>query len=183
MLLERARQELPLTETAASGGRPLLARLAGQALPSAELPSTSDQPVNLAEVERGVVYFYPGHLCSPENGYDSPPLDDAQHQAFADHWSDFTALNCHAFGVSSQTRDEQRAIAGALGLGHPLLSDVDTQLAHELGLPIFTVAHISWYCRVTLIVSNGLVAHAFYPVTSAIRSPAQAIAWMRRQWH
>jgi peroxiredoxin len=159
---------------------PLLARLTGQSLPEIELPSTSEQAVNLANVDCGIVYFYPGSLCSPENGYDSPALDEAQHRAFADHWLDFTALHCVIFGISSQPLDKQRATAEGLGLGHPLLWDGEKRLAHELGLPTFTEANTSWYCRVTLVIRSGAAAHAFYPVTSVVRSAAQAIAWMRQ---
>jgi peroxiredoxin len=161
------------------GGPPLLARLTGQRLPMIELPSTTDQPVNLSELDRGVVYFYSGSLCSPEDGYDSAALDEAQHRAFADHWADFTALGCRAFGVSNQSPDEQRQVGEVLGLGHPLLSDGERRLAHELGLPTFTVQGATSYCRLTLVISDGVIATAFYPVTSAARSAAQAIVWIR----
>jgi peroxiredoxin len=162
-------------------GDPLLARLAGRLLPALTLPSTSGERVKLAELDRAVLYFYPGYVCSPEDGYDSPALDEAQHRAFAHHWSDFLRLNCMALGVSSQSNDEQSVTASALGVGHPLLCDSDRLLAQELGLPTFTVDHIGWYCRLTLVVDDGVIARAFYPVTSATRSAAQAIRWMRRQ--
>jgi peroxiredoxin len=173
-----------LGEVGGGAGGPLLARLTGQPLPVIELPSTSDQPIDLSGLDRGVVYFYSGNLCSPEDGYDSAALDEAQHRAFANHWSDFAALKCLAFGVSSQSPDQQRQTGDVLGLGHPLLSDGGRRLAYELGLPTFTVDNATWYCRLTLVVGNGLIAHAFYPVASATRSAAQAIAWMRRrQWN
>jgi peroxiredoxin len=167
--------------TSGDGGNPLLARLAGRPLPALTLPSTSGEQVELAELNRAVLYFYPGYVCSPEGGYDSPALDEAQHRAFARHWSDFLALNCMALGVSSQSSDEQGVTASALGIGHPLLCDSDRMLAHDLGLPTFTVDHIGWYCRLTLVVDDGVIVRAFYPVTSATRSAAQAVRWMRRQ--
>lgn len=172
-----------MDDVGVSVGSSLLGRLTGQPLPSIELPSTSEQPVNLSELGRGVVYFYSGNLCSPEDGFDSAALDEAQHRAFADHWSDFAALNCLAFGVSSQSPGEQRQTGDGLGLGHPLLSDGRRHLAYELGLPTFTVGNATWYCRLTLVVGDGVIAHAFYPVASVTRSAAQAIAWMRgRRW-
>lgn len=51
----------------------------------------------------------------------------------------------------------------------------------EFGLPTFGVDGASWYCRLTLVVNDGAIAQVFYPVMSAVRSPAQAVAWMRRQ--
>ncbi|HST33526.1 MAG TPA: redoxin domain-containing protein [Solirubrobacteraceae bacterium] len=169
--------------TCGDGGDPPLARLAGRPLPALTLPSTSGEHVELAELDRAVLYFYPGHVCSPEGGYDSPALDDAQHRAFAHHWSDFLALNCMALGISSQSSHEQSVTASALGIGHPLLCDRDRMLAQQLGLPTFTVDHIGWYCRLTLVVDDGVIARAFYPVTSATRSPAQAVWWMRQRWN
>jgi peroxiredoxin len=162
------------------GGDPLT-RLAGRPLPALALPSTNGEHAELAELGRAVLYFYPGCVCSPEGGYDSPVLDEAQHRAFARHWSDFLALNCLPLGVSSQSNDEQSVTASALGVGHPLLCDSDRVLARELGLPTFTVDHIGWYCRLTLVVDDGVIARAFYPVTSATRSAAQAVRWMRQQ--
>jgi peroxiredoxin len=163
------------------GCDPLLARLTGRSLPPLALSSTSGERVELAEVSRAVLYFYPGHVCSPEGGYDSPALDEAQHRAFARHWSDFLALNCLALGVSSQSRHEQSVAVSALGVGHPLLCDGDRRLADELGLPTFTVDNTAWYCRLMLIVDDGMIVCAFYPVASATRSATKAVAWMTRQ--
>jgi peroxiredoxin len=162
-------------------GDPLLARVVGQALPALTLLSTYGEYVELAELDRAVLYFYPGYVCSPEGGYDSPALDEAQHRAFAHHWPDFMALKSLALGVSSQSHNEQSVTASALGIGHPLLCDADRVLARDLGLPTFTVDYTGWYCRLTLVVDDGVIARAFYPVTSATRSAAQAVRWMRRQ--
>lgn len=177
---QAAAQEARAAATGGDGADPLLARLAGRPLPSLTLPSTSGNQLELAELDRAVLYFYPGCVCSPEGGFDSPALDEAQHRAFAHHWADFLALNCMVLGVSSQSNDEQSVTASALGVGHPLLCDTDRLLARELGLPTFTVDHIGWYCRLTLVVDEGVIARAFYPVTSATGSAAQAVRWMRR---
>jgi peroxiredoxin len=148
-------------------------------LPALDLSGTGP-PLSLAEVDRAILYFYPGAQWAPESGYDSRALDEVQHRAFADHWEDLLALRCNAFGISTQSADEQDVTAAALGIGHPLLCDSDLRLARELGLPRFVVDGANWYSRLTLIVNEGVIAHVIYPVTSAIRSPAQAIAWMRR---
>jgi peroxiredoxin len=178
---QAAAQDARAATSPGDGGDPLLARLAGQPLPAFTLPSTTGERVELAELDRAVLYFYPGYVCSPEGGYDSPALDEAQPRAFARHWADFLALNCMALGVSSQSSDGQSVTSSALGVGHPLLCDGDRTLAHELGLPTFTVDHIAWYCRLTLVVDDGVIVRAFYPVTSATRSAAQALRWMRQR--
>lgn len=171
------------TQAAAIGGDsdPLLARLTGRPLPAIALPSTSGTYVDLVEVGRAVLYFYPGNVCSPEGGYDSPALDEAQHRAFARHWPDFLSLNCMMLGVSSQSQDEQSVIVSALGVGQPLVCDSNLRLAQDLGLPTFTVDSAAWYCRLMLVINDGAIVRAFYPLISATRSPAQAVAWMRRQ--
>ncbi len=160
---------------------PLLAGLTGRPLPSVSLPSTTGQYVDLTEIHRAILYFYPGAMWEPEGGYDNRVLDEAQHSAFADHWHDLLALNCLAFGVSGQAANQQSVIAAALGIGQPLLCDSDRHLARELGLPTFGMEGASWYCRLTLVVNNGAISQAFYPVMSVTRSPAQAVEWMRRQ--
>jgi len=68
-------------------------RLVQQQLPTARLGCYTAPAVALSELgERLVVYFYPGTVWSPEDGYDSPVLDVAQHRAFALHSADFLAL-------------------------------------------------------------------------------------------
>jgi peroxiredoxin len=157
------------------------ATVTGRGLPALTLPSTIARPVDLAEIGRAVLYFYPGSRWSPEGGYDSPPLDEAQHRAFADHWDDFLALNCQVLGVSSEAHEEQATVAAALGLGHPLLCDGDVSVGRELGLPTFSVDHVDSYFRMTLIVNDGVIVRVFYPLSSVVRSAAQAVAWMRHQ--
>lgn len=160
----------------------LPARLTGCPLPALEAPATgSFARISMSGLDRAVLYFYPGSPYSPEDSYDSSALDEAQHRAFADHWSDFLALNCLPVGVSSQPRDQQRVVADTLGFRQPLVCDDELLLARELGLPTFAIGDTDWYCRATLVVRDGLVVQAFYPITSAIRSPALTIEWIRSQ--
>jgi peroxiredoxin len=159
----------------------VLERLTERVLPSIALPSTSGEPVDLSSLDRAVLYLYPGNLCSPEDGYDSPAVDEAQHCAFADHWPDFLALNCSVLGMSSQSLEQQSVVVAALGVGQPLLCDADARVGRALGLPTFSVDDIDWYCRAALVVEDGVVVQAFYPLASAVRSPGQAVAWMRRR--
>lgn len=161
--------------------RTVLDRLTERALPSIALPSTSGGSVDLSSIDRAVLYVYPGNRCSPEDGHDSPVVDEAQHCAFADHWPDFLALNCRVLGMSTQALDQQSAVVDALGVGQPLLCDADARVGRELGLPTFSTDDIDWYCRATLVVDDGVIVQAFHPLASAVGSPGQIVAWMRRQ--
>lgn len=167
-------------EVSGTGCRPALDRLTARALPPIPLPSTSGESVDLSSIDRAVLYLYPGNRCSPEDGHDSPVVDEAQHCAFADHWPDFLALNCRVLGMSSQSLDQQSVVAAALGVGHPLLCDADARVGRALGLPTFSADDIDWYCRAALVVAGGVIVQAFYPLVSAVHSPGQAVAWMRR---
>jgi len=163
-------------------GRPLAARLAGLPIPHVLLSSFQVSPVDLAQHANEfplVIYFYPGGSSSPDDGHDGPMMDAAQHRAFRDHHPDFVAHECRAIGISSQSEQAQQKSAGTIGISHLLLTDPELQLAQELELPTFTVDGKSWYQRLTLVASHGTIDKAFYPVPSAARSAAQAIAWMQ----
>jgi peroxiredoxin len=177
----QAAQEGRPDEVGGAGCRPALGPLTERAFPSIALPSTSGEPVDLSSLDRAVLYVYPGSRCSPEDGYDSPVVDEEQHCAFADHWPDFLELNCMVLGMSSQALDQQSVVVAALGVGHPLLCDADARVGRALGLPTFSVGHSDWYCRAALVVDDGVIVQAFYPLASAVRSPGQAVAWMRRR--
>jgi peroxiredoxin len=177
----QAAQEGRADEVGDASCRSVLEQLTERALPSIALPSTSGQPVDLSSLDRAALYLYPGNRCSPEDGYDSPVVDEAQHCAFADHWPDFLELNCMVLGMSSQSLDQQSVVAAALGVGHPLLCDADARVGRALGLPTFSVDDVDWYCRAALVVDDGVIVQAFYPLASAAHSPGEAVAWMRRQ--
>ncbi|MGO9322745.1 MAG: hypothetical protein ACLQBY_18340 [Solirubrobacteraceae bacterium] len=108
-------------------------------------------------------------------------LDAAQHRAFAYRRPDFLAMGCRPVGISSQAVKGQRRAAADTEARHLLLSDPDLQLARALGLPTFNVDKTDWYCRLMLVITEGTVAQAFSGVSSAPRSTAQIIAWMRAQ--
>jgi peroxiredoxin len=177
----QAAQEGRPDDVGGTGCRPVLGRLTERALPPIALPSTSGEPVDLSSLDRALLYLYPGNRCSPEDGYDSPAVDEAQHCAFADHWPDFLALNCRVLGMSSQSLDQQSVVAAALGVGQPLLCDAGARVGRALGLPTFSVDRVDWYCRAALVVDDGVIVQAFYPLANAARSPGEAVAWMRRQ--
>jgi peroxiredoxin len=161
---------------------PLLGGLIGQPLPPVRLGCYTGSPVDVGDLEGWlVIYFYPGCICSSEDGYQSPALDAAQHRAFADRGADFLAMDCRPIGISSQSVEGQRRAVADTKAGHLLLSDPELQLAQALGLPTFNVDNADWYRRVTLAIAEGSVAQAFSPLPGAAQSAAQAIAWIRAQ--
>ncbi len=164
------------TSTAGQGGR-----LLDAVVPPVRFRCYARAPVALPELgKRLVLYLYPGAICSPEDGYQSPSRDSVQHRSFADRRDELERLGYNAVGLSSQSVDAQRRVVTDAGVSHTLLSDSDLELAGALGLPTFNMDKSDWYCRLTVMVHRGRVAGAFYPI-SAARSAGEAVAWIREQ--
>ncbi len=145
--------------------------LRGMRLPSVPLPATDGHTVDLAAVGgTTVVYLYPrtGEPGQPlPDGWDAIPGARGctpQSCAFRDHYADLHVLGAEVFGLSTQTTTYQTEVATRLHLPFALLSDADLHFATALRLPTFTVAGMTLFKRLTLIVEDGLIAHVFYPV-------------------
>jgi peroxiredoxin len=65
-----------------------------------------------------------------------------------------------------------------LRLPYPLLSDEQLQLATSLGLPTFEFHGRTYLKRVTLVVSQGTIEAALYPVFPPDKAADQALAWL-----
>jgi peroxiredoxin len=83
------------------------------------------------------------------------------------------------FGLSSQSSEYQREAVDRLHLPFAMLSDERLALAGALGLPTFTAGGMTLYRRLTMIVTSGVVEHAFYPVFPPDRHAQQVLDWLR----
>ncbi|MFD0382969.1 redoxin family protein [Streptomyces stramineus] len=83
------------------------------------------------------------------------------------------------FGLSSQDGDYQREFADRLGLPFPILSDPDRRLADALDLPTFRAGSLTLFKRLTLIVRDGEIEHAFYPIFPPDQHARQVLTWLR----
>jgi peroxiredoxin len=170
------------TSSRSNIARCLSDRLVGVDIPSVILRSSDEFPLNLRQFASGfrlVVYLYPGASSSPQDGEDTPLVDSVQHRAFRDHQPELEARGYRAIGISSQPEEARRRAVVENRLTHRLLGDPKLQLAQDLGLPTFTIDGVHWYRRLTLVASQGRIVKVFYPVSSAERSAAQVIAWMK----
>jgi peroxiredoxin len=163
--------------------------LAGKTLPDLALPATDGPAVNLAKLAgRSVVYVYPR---TGVPGVDAPPgWDDIpgargctpQSCGFRDHFAELEALGvAHVFGLSTQDTDYQREAARRLHLPFPILSDAALALTRALNLPIFSVAGMTLLKRMALVIDDGTIVKAFYPVFPPDRNAAEVIAWLLRR--
>jgi peroxiredoxin len=162
--------------------------LPGAAMPSLVLHDTSGADVALDRLGRGrtVVYLYP---LSGRPGADLPDGWDAIPGArgctpeacgFRDHHADLRAAGADAvYGLSSQSTDYQAELAARLGLPFSILSDPDLALAEALDLPTFEADRERLFSRLTLIVTDGRIEHAFYPIFPPDQHAAEVLEWLR----
>jgi len=161
--------------------------LAGQKLPDLVLPATDGASVNLAKLKgRTVVYVYPR---TGVPGVDLPPgwndIPGArgctpQSCSFRDHFGELKRLGvAQLYGLSTQDPAYQREAATRLHLPFAILSDEKFAFTKALKLPTFTVAGMTLLKRMALVIDDGVIVKAFYPVFPPDQSAAEVIAWLQ----
>jgi peroxiredoxin len=161
--------------------------LAGMAMPDIALPATTGPDVNLSALTgRTVLYIYPR---TGVPGVDPPPGWDQiagargctpQSCGFRDHFGELKRLGVtHVYGLSTQDTAYQQEAANRLHLPFPLLSDHKLLLATALWLPTFATAGMTLLKRMALVVSDGKITKAFYPVFPPDKNAAEVIAWLQ----
>ena len=66
-----------------------------------------------------------------------------------------------------------------LSLPFEMLSDADLELGDALRLRAFTVDGRRLYKRLTLVVADGRIEHAFYPIFPPGEHAAEVLRWLR----
>ena len=161
--------------------------LPGMSLPTLVLPATNGAHVDLAAIAgRLVIYVYPmtGRPGVPlPDGWDGIPGARGctpQSCSFRDHHAELKTLNALVFGLSAQTTEYQKEARDRLHLPFELLSDSGLRLKQLLRLPTFTVTGMELYKRLTLVVENGRIQRAFYPVFPPDQNAKDVLAWLRQ---
>lgn len=163
------------------------AHLPGMRLPDVTLPSTGGGTVRLSGLAGlAVLYVYPmtaePGVALPE-GWDTIPGAKGctpQSCAFRDHFAELREAGADGvFGISTQTPQAQAEAASRLHLPFPLLSDADLALARALRLPTFEGLGRTLHKRVTLIVRDGTIETALYPVFPPDRNAEDVLALLR----
>jgi peroxiredoxin len=161
--------------------------LPGMRLPSLALSATDGTQVDLAKLAgRTVVYIYPRTgrpgATLPE-GWDAIPGARGctpQSCSFRDHFAELKSLGiAHLFGLSTQDTGYQREAVDRLHLPFAILSDAQLRFARSLSLPTFNVAGMTLLKRMVLVIDDGVIAKAFYPVFPPDESAAVVTAWLR----
>jgi peroxiredoxin len=156
-------------------------------VPDFALPATEGAPVNLSRLGgRTVIYIYPRTGVPGVDlpaGWDQIPGARGctpQSCSFRDHFGELTRLGvAHLYGISTQDTAYQREAAIRLHLPFALLSDEKLALANALKLPTFIVAGMTLLKRMALVVDDGRITKAFYPVFPPDKNAAEVIGWLQ----
>jgi peroxiredoxin len=162
--------------------------LPGTSMPALTLPTSDGDSVDLAALGTGrtVIYLYP---LTGQPGTDLPEGWDAIPGArgcsteacdFRDHFDDLLAEGVTAvWGLSSQDTAYQAELVSRLRLPFAMISDQTFQLADALDLPTFHAAgQERLYTRLTLVIRNSRIEHAFYPIFPPNTHAQQVLQWM-----
>jgi peroxiredoxin len=161
--------------------------LPGSSLPSRRLRATTGGTIDLAELGAdgtAVLFVYPRTGRPGEqlpSGWDLIPGARGctpQSCAFRDLHAEFAELGVEVVGLSAQAPEDQTEFAERVHLQFPVLSDPSLQLAAALKLPTFSVDDMTLYKRMTLIIRDGEIVKAFYPVFPPDRNAADVLAWL-----
>jgi peroxiredoxin/DNA-binding transcriptional MerR regulator len=162
--------------------------LPGLKVPHVELLGTDGTAIRIDALGTGrtVLYIYP-LMGRPEadlpQGWDSIPGARGctpETCDFRDHHQDLLAAGARrVFGLSSQDTAYQREIAERLRLPFEMLSNPSLSLAAALDLPTFDVDGLTLFKRLTLIIRDDVIEHAFYPIFPPNEHAQQVLAWLR----
>lgn len=164
--------------------------LAGMKLPDVALTASDGRTLSLARLPgRTVVFAYPrtgepGKAALTDDWDTIPGARGCTPQAcnFRDHHADLTQRGvAQVFGLSTQASDYQREAAERLHLPFLLLSDRHRAFALACRLPTFEAGGQTLLKRLTLVIDDGRVTTAFYPVFPPDRSVWTVLAWLDAQ--
>ena len=161
--------------------------LASMKLPDLALPAITGAAVNLAKLKgRTVVYIYPR---TGVPGVDAPPgWDDIpgargctpQSCGFRDHFGELKRLGvAQLYGLSTQDTAYQQEAATRLHLPFAILSDEKLAFTKALQLPTFTTSGMTLLKRMALVIDDGVISKAFYPVFPPNKNAEEVIAWLQ----
>lgn len=178
---------MPTPEAAGGQERSAVDHLAGTRLPDLPLPATDGRDRSLAALgPRTVVFAFPsiggpaGELLDEWKAVPGAYGCTAEACGFRDELGSLRSAGADVLGLSAQPPEDQRSAVARLDLPYPLLSDDGLRLADSLGLPSFEFHGRRYLVRLTLVIRDGVIEAALYPVSPPDRAAEQALQWLRR---
>ena len=143
----------------------------GLRMPEVSLPSTLGGDINVGKLGgAAVLFFYPWAgrpgLPNPPNWDDIPGAHGSTPEAegFREHYIAYRSMGIDVLGVSGQATADQQEFAARLKLPFQILSDVRGALRAALRLPTFETGGVIYLKRLTLVIRDGRIERAVYPV-------------------
>ncbi len=163
--------------------------LPGLPMPDLTLGTSDGGTVDLGALGpgRAIIYLYPRTgqpgVELPQGWNDIPGARGCTPEScgFRDHFADLQAAGVSAvWGLSSQDPGYQAEAVERLHLPFSMLSDPRLALADALNLPTFAAAgHDRLYARLTLVIRDGVIEQAFYPIFPPDTHAQQVLDWLR----
>jgi peroxiredoxin len=153
--------------------------LVGLELPDLELES-SQGVVNVRDFD--VIYVYPrsGRPGVPMlPGWDETPGARGctpESCAFRDLYPE---LGVPVAGLSAQTLDDQLEFAERNRMPFPVIADPERKLGAALDLPLFEIAGLTLYKRITLVAQDARIVKVFYPVFPPDQNAGDVLRWLQ----
>ena len=161
--------------------------LQGTKVPDVALAATDGTSVSLGALPgRTIVFAYPrtGIPSQPSLIADWDMIPGArgctpQSCAFRDlHKVLIAAGAARVFGLSAQDTAYQLEAVNRLHLPFPLLSDEQLALTKALRLPTMQAGGMTLIKRLAMVIEDGTVTKAFYPVFPPDRNAGDVLAWL-----
>jgi peroxiredoxin len=162
--------------------------LPGSTVPSVVLPATDGTTVALATLKGRIVVFayprtgQPGKASLVDDWDMIPGARGCTPQtcAFRDLFADLKRAGAQGvYGLSTQSTAYQREMVERLHVPFAVLSDEKLELARAMRLPTMQVAGQTLIKRLALIIDDGRVAKAFYPVFPPDSNAGEVLAWLQ----
>lgn len=163
--------------------------LPGQPVPELTFSASDGTQVDLAQLGAGrtIIYFYP---LTGRPGVELPIGWDLipgargctpESCGFRNHYTELRQAGAQRlYGMSSQDSDYQAEVVDRLQLPFTMLSDPELALADALKLPTFSAHdHDRLYSRLTLVVRDGLIEKAFYPIFPPNEHADEVMTWLQ----
>ena len=84
------------------------------------------------------------------------------------------------YGLSTQDTAYQQEAANRLHLPFAILSDDKLAFSRALKLPTFSVDGMTLLKRMALVIDDGVITKAFYPVFPPDKNAEEVIAWLQK---
>lgn len=182
---------IPVSQVGAAPlGDEFKGRLVGARLPAVSLDATTGPAVGLATLGSGrtVLYVYPltgrPDTDLPEGWENIPGARGCTAEAcgFRDHHEELRRAGAaRVYGLSAQPVDYQRELADRLRLPFAILSDPTLVLRDALKLPTLNADGAVLYRRLTMVIADGVIEHAFHPILTPGRHAGEVLNWLLSQ--